>query len=240
MITNNRKVAWPMAFLLSICLSKSVIADESTDKEDIDAIKKLTPKQMQTLNKKLQKAMALYYDQSYRLAKPLLQDIALQIETTDVAYWLGMSAYHTGDNDMAIEKFSQIVAKNPAMNQVRLDLAMAYLHKGDGEAALEHLKIVLASNPPEPQKQKIEEMIAKLSGGGDKKYYAFIGGSFGLLSDNNISGQTDSRSVVIGANTILPIQDAGWARTTNLSGKFIYDIGEPDDYVIDVSASYLR
>ncbi len=63
------------------------------DQTDISAIKSLSSTELAKLNLKLRRAMALYYDNSYQLALPLFQQIAASIETQDVLYWLGKTAY---------------------------------------------------------------------------------------------------------------------------------------------------
>jgi len=117
--------------------------------------------------------MALYYNQSYRLALPLLEEIATRIDTLDVLYWLGHAAYERGRTDLAIAKFKTILERNPDLPEVRLELATAYLKAGDGRATRAELQKVLAAKPPEHLRQQIEQVVATIDRT-DKRFFAFV------------------------------------------------------------------
>lgn len=211
--------------------------------QDQDAVKNLRPEQIRKLNKSLQQAMSLYYDQSYQLAYPILEEIAIQVETLDVTYWLGLSAYHIGKTDKAIEKFNQILQQKPDLNQVKIDLAMAYIQKREFELAKQRLEEVLATNPPAAQAKKIEELIAKLTVK-DSNMFASIRGSYGLMSDSNISAQPDDSRIIQDNNfgntlTIIPNKISGWAKILNLGGNFIYDFGEKNGFLFRIQIKLL-
>jgi Tfp pilus assembly protein PilF len=66
------------------------------------------------------------------------------------------------DADRAIEVFSKNVAAHPKSWNVHDSLAEAYAVKGDKAKAREHYQHALAM-APEPQKQRIEGILAGLS-----------------------------------------------------------------------------
>ncbi|MGH8605858.1 MAG: surface lipoprotein assembly modifier [Gammaproteobacteria bacterium] len=193
--------------------------------------KKLSPQEVAELNAKLRQAMALYYDQSYRLALPLFQEIAQQAGTIDIFYWLGRTAAKVGLPDLAIEKFRSVLERDPKRTSVRLELALAYLKKGDRPAAEAELKKALEAEPPAGLREQIEQ-LAQYIERADKRVAIALRASIGPAFDNNIN--------VAPTDSIINRDDGAVLRTgERLEGWFIdfdaladlfYDFGKKDAF----------
>ncbi|MGH8603016.1 MAG: tetratricopeptide repeat protein, partial [Gammaproteobacteria bacterium] len=194
-------------------------------------LKKLSPQEVAALNAKLRQAMALYYDQSYRLALPLFQEIAQQAGTIDIFYWLARTAVKVGQPDLAIEKFRSILERDPTRTSVRLELALAYLQKGDRAAADAELRKALEAEPPADLRQHIEQVVKYIERA-DKRVAVALRASIGPEYDDNIN--------VAPTDSIINRDDGGVLRTgERLEGWFIdfdaladlfYDFGKKDAF----------
>ncbi|MGH6635599.1 MAG: surface lipoprotein assembly modifier [Gammaproteobacteria bacterium] len=194
-------------------------------------IKKLSPREVAELNAKLRQAMALYYDQSYRLALPLFQEIAQQAGTIDIFYWLARTAVKVGQPDLAIEKFRSILERDPTRTSVRLELALAYLQRGARAAAAAELRKALEAEPPADLRRQIEQVVQHIERA-DKRLAVALRASIGPHFDNNIN--------VAPTDSIINRDDGGVLRTgERLEGWFIdfdafadlfYDFGKKDAF----------
>lgn len=212
------------------------------DQTDISAIKSLSSTELAKLNLKLRRAMALYYDNSYQLALPLFQQIAASIETQDVLYWLGKTAYQTGRTDLAIEKYLELLERNPDFHRVRLDLAIAYLQIGDADAAKRELDMVLQSDPPESLRKQIKQVLGNV--GGDRRFYAFFRGSVGTMYDENITAQPDGHRVTQNSKFWgIPLsfainENSGVSTVTKGNLDLLWDFGQPNGWVWHTKVNY--
>lgn len=196
--------------------------------------KRLSRQELEALNAKLHDAMALYYDQSYRLALPIFEEIAARIDTIDVLYWLGRTASMSGKPDLAIAKFKTVLERDPSLVEVRIELATAYLRKGDAAAAKAELQTVLAANPPEGLKQQVEQVLGNIALS-DKRFFAAVRASIGPQYDTNINvGPGDPEITLpngVGGGTLRSKQQEGPAMNANFNLDLLYDFGERDGFV---------
>jgi tetratricopeptide (TPR) repeat protein len=89
-------------------------------------------------------------------AKQLLPNLP---EVSDTLGWIYLKKQMS---ESAIEIFKELVSKQPNQSTFRYHLAMALSQKGDKSRALEQLKEALKYNPAKEEKDKIQEMIARL------------------------------------------------------------------------------
>ena len=89
-------------------------------------------------------------------AKQLLPGL---FEISDTLGWIYLKK-NLADN--AIDIFKDLVAKEPSHSTYRFHLGMAYSQKGDKTKALEQLKEALKYNPSKEEKEKIQQLIARL------------------------------------------------------------------------------
>jgi tetratricopeptide (TPR) repeat protein len=196
----------------------------------------LTPqsKTQETLNAKLHEAMALYYNGSYRLALPILKEVAAQNDSREVLYWLGRSAYETGETGLAIEKYQQILAREPKLSRVRLELAAAYKQAGNNDAAQAELQKVLAENPDAEVKELIEKAVVDIEEPQveSKRFFAALRASMGPEYDSNVNvGPRDERILLANNQALTSKNLDGWLLKFNLNGDLLYDFGKPNGFV---------
>ena len=182
---------------------------------------------MHSLNETLREAMALYYDNQFSLAFPLLQKISDQVDSTDVRFWLGMSALKTAQLELAISQFKAILDKAPEQHQARMELAVAFMQKKDREAAKQQLLILQKSNPPDAIARQITHMLKKITGI-DRRYAANIRLFAGIQNDTNINSQPEDR---FSATLPSPNPDQSIGLVSGGSAGFVYDIGAKGGFV---------
>ncbi len=210
------------------------------DQKDQAQAKRLSRQELQKLNAKLREAMALYYNRSYRLALPILEEIAARIDTMDVLYWLGRAAYESGRPELAIAKFKTMLERNPDLPQVRLELALAYLKAGDTVAARAELQKVLATTPPEALRQQIEQVVARIDLS-EKRFFASVFASIGPQYDTNINvGPIDEQITLPGGGILTAKTLEGWMIQYNVSGDAVYDFGAQDGFVLHNYVDFLH
>ncbi len=66
--------------------------------------------------------------------------------------------------DAAIDIFKDLVQKTPNQATFRYHLGIALSQKGDKTRAIKELQEALKNNPSVSEKQRIQEMLAKLNG----------------------------------------------------------------------------
>lgn len=185
------------------------------------------------LDAKLHTAMALYYNGLYRLALPILKEVAAKNDTREVLYWLGRSAYETGETSLAIEKYQQILAREPNLSRVRLELAAAYKQAGNNDAAQMELQKVLAENPDAEVRQLIEKAVVDIEEPQteSKRFYAAIRASMGPEYDSNINvGPRDERILLANNQALTSKNLDGWLLKFNVNGDALYDFGKPNGF----------
>ena len=183
---------------------------------------------------KLREAMTLYYNRQYRLALPILQEVAAKDTSTQVLFWLGRSAYETGQTTLAIETYQHILAREPTLSRVRLELAAAYVQANNKAAADVELKKIVTENPDTPLKQQIEQSIQASEQPQEtgQRLFTAIRGSIGSEYDSNINvgPSIDVINLVNNQTLTSKILD-GWLLKFTVSGDSLYDFGKPNGFV---------
>ena len=99
----------------------------------------------------------------------------------------GIQAMKSGDYDVAIYNFQEMLAENPNLPRVRLELARAYSLSGKRMFATREFKSVLDSNPPEQVRENIERYLSSI--GGLPRWDFDV--SVGYMYDDNVTAGTD-------------------------------------------------
>ncbi|MBN2569585.1 MAG: tetratricopeptide repeat protein, partial [Deltaproteobacteria bacterium] len=121
----------------------------SIDEEAVKKLRKMSPEEIEELDKKLAEALTLYYDNKFGKAIPIFNEVAGNVETMDIMWWIGTSAMKSGQLELAREKFREMLAANPNLHRVRLELATIYFKMGQYEEARKEIETVKRANPPE-------------------------------------------------------------------------------------------
>lgn len=197
----------------------------------IEILRRMAPEDISRLDQKLAKALIDYYDEKYASALPIFLEVAEEIETMDLRFWIGVSAMHMGKTDLAIEKFQSMLAVDHELHRVRLELASTYFKAKRYDDALNELERVKTAVPPPPP--AVLENIEKLLAAIDERTRQFFWNARvfqGILFDDNVSAGPGERELaVVGGNLTLDdasIKFADEASVTDLVGSVIYDFGE--------------
>ena len=201
------------------------------NEEAVEILHRMSPEEISSLDQKLAKALVDYYDGKYASALPIFLEVAEKVETMDLRFWIGVSAMHMGKIDIAVEKFQNMLAADPELHRVRLELAATYFRAKRFDKARLELEHVRAAVPPPPP--AVLENIEKLLAAIDERTRQFFWNARvfqGILFDDNVSAGPGERELaVVGGNLTLDdasIKFADEASVTDLGGSIIYDFGE--------------
>ncbi|NQT68457.1 MAG: tetratricopeptide repeat protein, partial [Desulfobacteraceae bacterium] len=196
------------------------------DKEAIGNFFRMSPQEIEALGKKLEEALNLYHDRKFGQALPIFKEIANQVETMDIMFWLGTSAIKVGETQLAIQKFKKMLEIDPKLHRVRLELAAAYFTMGKYNEVRRELETVKVAAPPEPVQRNIERLLAAIEER-TRKVYWNIRLSEGFQWDDNVSGGPDQRELAVLGGTLTLDKESAKLRDeasiTNLSGNILYD-----------------
>ena len=200
---------------------------QDVNKKALEKLSKMSPGQVEAIDSKLSEALTLYYDGKYGQALPIFNAIASEVETMDIMWWIGTSAMKSGELNLAAEKFQEMLAINPGLQRVRLDLAAVYFQLGRYEEARRELEAVKATRPPDPVLKNIDQLLAAITEA-TRKYSWNVRFSQGLQYDSNVSAGPDNQQLnVLGG--ILTLADENkkiddYASITNLGANVLYHI----------------
>lgn len=123
----------------------------------------------------------------------------------DLRFLIGLCALETEQPGEAIAQFEAMLAAEPQLLRVRLDLARAYTMQRDFDKAREHFAIVMASNPPPQVGDNVQKFLAMMEA--HKPWQLRL--SAALVSDSNVNTGPGSSSVLSGftSNTITGRSD---------------------------------
>ncbi len=95
--------------------------------------------------------------------------------------------------DVSIVAFETILAANPELTRVRLELARAFFLRGRDSLARRHFERALAANPPAPVVANINRHLAVLRA--RKRWHGYFG--VALAPDTNIGAASASETVLV-------------------------------------------
>ncbi|MBL7207610.1 MAG: tetratricopeptide repeat protein, partial [Desulfobacterales bacterium] len=196
------------------------------DKEAIGKLFRMSPQEIEALGKKLEEALTLYYDRKFGQALPIFKEIANQVETMDIMFWLGTSAMKVGETNLAIQKFKKMLEIDPKLHRARLELAVAYFTIGKYNEARQELETVKAGAPPEAVQKNIDQLLATIEER-TKKVSWNLRFSEGFMWDDNVNGGPSDRDLAVIGGTLtldnesVKLRDE--ASVTSFSGNVLYD-----------------
>lgn len=194
----------------------------------------MTPEEIKALDEKLAEAMTLYYDRKFGQALTIFKEIAGEVETMDVMWWLGTSAMNAGEIQLAIEKFKRMLEIYPQLHRVRLELAMSYFKLGKYDEARREIEIVRAAKPPEAVQKNMDKLLAAIEQE-TKKLFWNVRFSQGIMYDTNVSAGPNERELKVSGGTLTIDTDSKKIRdealVTSLQGNVLYDFGRKQNFM---------
>jgi len=197
------------------------------NRKALEKLSKMTPEEVEALDSRLSEALTLYYDGKYGQALPIFNAIAKDVETMDIMWWIGTSAMRSGELNLAAKKFEEMLAINPNLHRVRLDLAAVYFQLGRYEEARRELESVKATSPPEPVLKNIDRLLAAITEASRKLTWN-VRFAQGIQYDSNVSAGPDNRQLnVLGGTLTLADENKkidDYASITNFGANMLYHI----------------
>lgn len=232
----NRWLAYVAGFMLilwasSPCLAASSAAGSTvrTTPETLRRLSQLSPKQIEELDRRLAKALTLYYDGRYGAALPILREISRQVTTVDILFWLGGCAHRLGQQKLAEESYRRALAINPKLHRVRLELALVLFEQGRLDEAKREFKRVLDASPPDTVRRKIEKLLGAIDQRQQKVTWSLRLWA-GYLWDDNISFGPALRDYNVPGGSLTPSKETAGQTdqgvVTNLYANMLYDVGD--------------
>jgi len=204
--------------------SETNIVDEAA----VEQLRGMTPREIEELDRKLARALTLYYDSEFGKALPLFAEVADRVETMDIMWWIGTSAMKTGQMELAMTKFKAMLAVNPDLHRVRLERATIYFQIGQYEKAREEITTVQQANPPEAVQRNIERFLTAIEERTRKAFWN-VRLSQGIMYDTNASSGPGNRDLSVIGGTLTLADESKQIRdealVTSLSGNYLYDCG---------------
>ncbi len=155
----------------------------------------------------------------------------------DIRFMLGQCAMQLKRPAEAVEHYQAMLAKNPDLPRVRLELARAYLALGERDKAREEFRSVQATNPPPTVGENIQRFLDSIAA--QRPWQARVAASF--LYDSNVNtGPDSSVSALPGFNLsgMTGKSDHAWGLTGNFNYTHAIDPGfawqaEISAYILD-------
>ncbi|HSV29240.1 MAG TPA: surface lipoprotein assembly modifier [Candidatus Omnitrophota bacterium] len=113
------------------------------------------------------------------------------VDRNDLDFLRGTSALARGEYDRAISAFRAILARDPALHRVRLDLARALFLAGDDGAAEHHFRIAQAADLPPAVQRNVDLFLDQIKR--RKRWSIEI--ALGIAPDTNINAATSAQRV---------------------------------------------
>lgn len=206
----------------------------TANREAIEKLRKLPPEKVAELDEKLAEALTLYYDGKFAQALPIFDRIAADVETMDIMWWFGTSAMKTGENRLAVEKFRQMLAVDPKLHRVRLEMAVALFQLKRYDEARREALLVQEARPPAAVQKNIDRLLAAIAES-TRTLYWNARFSQGLMWDSNVSSGPDQQTLNVTGGTLTLARDSqsisDWASATQFSGNILYDFGQKQGFL---------
>ncbi len=223
--------------------SADEVDSKKTNQEAIEKLRRMNKEEIEALDQMLAKALVLYYDREFARALPIFKEIAGKVETMDIMFWVGTSAMNVGETRLAIRKFKKMLAIDPRLHRVRLELATAYFTMGHYDEARRELELVQAASPPQGVQKNIARLLAAIEER-TKKVFWNLRLSEGYLWDDNINAGPDKNELAVLGGTLTLDKEStklkDEATVTNAAGNVIYDMGEKNGLMWNTTASFYK
>lgn len=159
------------------------------------------------------------------------------VDINDLDFLRGTLAADCGDYDTAIKNFRAILARNPSLNRVRLDLARVFFLDGDYAVAEYHFRLAEAAGLPPAVQANVDKFLDEIKR--RKKWTADV--SFGLEPSTNINSATSAQTVDLYGTPYQLSQSAqktsGVGVVGSLSGSYQFDVTPNSRLIVGSSAS---
>ena len=148
-------------------------------------------------------------------------------DVDDLDFLHGSIALRRGDSPAAIERFRAMLARNPDLPRVRLDLALAYFQAGQDNRAAYHFRLALGDLDIPPIVRN--RALAFLDRIRRRKSWS-VSGSLALIPDSNINQATSAREVALfgfpGRLSDDARQTSGVGVSANVRGGYEWRLAE--------------
>ena len=163
----------------------------------------------------LQAANVLMHARQWGEARDILERIKPSDEQEEIErlFLLGVAESRLGLPRSAAQRFEAILARQPGLTRVRLELARVYHDLGRDDKARFHFRASLADRLPSSVKDAVESYLNNIDA--RKRWSASL--SFSVLPESNPAKRTDSREIRIGG---VPFQLNDDARASSGTGLF--------------------
>ncbi|MDQ5984960.1 MAG: hypothetical protein CSYNP_00658 [Syntrophus sp. SKADARSKE-3] len=212
---------------------------KTVNQEAVEKLRTLPPDKIANMDDRLADALTLYYDGKFAQALPIFKGLSADVETMDIMWWLGTSAMKVGETKLAIEKFKKMLAVDPKLYRVRLELATAYFETRQYDEARKELNIVKQANPPEEVVKNIDKLLVAIDES-SKKVFWNVRFSTGIQWDSNISSGPDQKVLSVTGGTLTLANNAtkisDWASIQNFSGNVLYRFSEKQGFMWNTTA----
>jgi len=209
----------------------------------IELLRRMRAEEIEALDKKLAQALVYYYDRKFAQALPIFKEVSDRVETMDIMFWIGTCAMNAGEIDLAIEKFNKMLAMDPELHRVRLELATTYFKAGRFDEARRELEQVKAASPPQAVRQNIERLLSAIEER-TRNVFWNLRGSVGFLWDDNVNLGPGQRELEVSGGTLnlddLSIQLSDEGIVTDLAGNVVYDMGERHGFMWNTSGTFFN
>lgn len=155
------------------------------------------------------------FQEAYDLLKANLEANRTDIDTR---FMLAQCAGRLGKNDEALALYQGILAENPDLPRVRLEMARTYMALGQRDQAREAFEVVQATNPPPQVGENIQRFLDSIAA--QRPWQARVALSY--VVDTNVNSGPSSISALPGATDsgFTGQRDTAWG----LSGNFSYTL----------------
>lgn len=174
----------------------------------------------------LEQARAALVRGDLAAAERLLAEVdPAAVDINDLDFLRGTLAMQNGRYQEAAEYFAGILARDPALNRVRLELARARFMAGDDGEAERQFRAAIAAGVPPAVARNVAGFLGELR---RRRHYDFDFG-VGLAADSNVNVATTAQSVDLFGLPFQVDQSArkrsGYGLAFNASGNYQWDIG---------------
>ena len=210
------------------------LAGGAMDQQAKEKLRKMDRSQVDELDQRMARALGHYYRGEYAAALPLFQEVARTVQTRDIMFWLGISAARSGRAELAVEKFQAMLADDPGLLRVRLELAAALYDLGRNDQARQEFLRVLAADPPPGVRANVERYLQAM-GGRQRRLAWNLRASQGIISDDNVNFGPELRDYSAPGGILRPLDDTARHSDTGTAGQIqaglVYDLGQPQGWL---------
>ena len=164
----------------------------------------------------IQAAKVLMHARKWNEAREVLEGLEPRNEEDEIErlFLLGIAESRLEMHGSAAQRFEAILARQPGLTRVRLELARAYHALGRDDKARFHFRASLADRLPTSVQDAVESWLDHIDA--RKRWSASL--SFSILPESNPAKRTEDREVIIGG---VPFQLGEDSRAASGTGLLI-------------------